>query len=1258
MKTRTFSTRTMTLLAVMYLAIIWFGNKRNWQHQYPDEHPVPAAGAEMTAHPAIAARQAASDNRGGNNAVSDAADKDLGQLVKNALRKTENRQRFIRNNGQIASSVKYYTDAANIKLAITGDKIRLVANNSAGKSNEDVKTHIVDVSFDGANELKPESVAGSIITYNYMQDENNIQTNVQGYGELLIPGIYDGVNLRLYSNENGAIEFDWLVNNPEDYKKIKMRFAGQDFLKKGKDGELTVGLRFDEIQFHIPESYQIVNNKKQPVEMQFNTTEETVSFSLSKNDVLVPDAPLVIDPTITSATFIAQDPSMMTSMDITAVARDAAGNVYAGLQGGPSIFTSAYINNAPGYDQGKLNTSTLGLAGCLVKITGNTCTGFTFFGNSTGVTALKLFPNGRILFSGYVNATGNAIPTTAGAYIGNPRPATSDYKGFIGVISADLQTLHYASYLPGLAGPIHNYNGQVGPSFLEILDDQTYFVGGATATAGVNYYYPAGFISAGAADASGDATYGECYIARFSGPGYNVHNWGTFLGGNGFDRLGGLKLTPDKSKLAFFGQTGSSQSWPAVTANNVGTGSVGSNFFLGTLNPGSSVPSSFQFLSFLGGVSSGMLLQPKLDVSNNFFYLAYTINGSAPGTSAVPAVYDATINGGYDVVLSKVPIDGTTSGIPIRSTYLGGSGADFSNVGIAVNESLNKLYVVGSTSYSASFPLLNPSGSGFFDNTFGGGGSDFFISVLSADLTQLTYSTYLGGDGIEAGSCGFSTTFWMTSSNTQLMYNAATDNLCVGGVSNPFYQNGTTNGHGPIFGPNSFDPQVTNGSKVPFVFNFDGGGNPPCTVVGGAVPALSSNSISNNCPATTADLNSLHTGVAPPGTTLVWFTNNSHSGAQYATPGTAGPGTYYAFYYDPVNACYGSPSAPVTVFINPCPCTAGSTAPSLSSNNASNVCPVTTVNLNSLHTGVTPPGATLVWFTNSTHSGAQYATPTTAGVGTYYAFYFDVVNNCYSPAASPVLVTTTPCTCSAGSTAPVLSSNNVTNSCPQTTFDLNSLVVGVPPAGTTVVWYTNNSHTGAAYATPNAATDGVYYAFFLDPVNDCFSPASTAVTVTSTSCAPDLTPTVDIDDLNFAPGSGRDFVLNIFEIANNNTDPAQPVLLRLTRPSGWDITVPGIAVLTNSLQSGFDGISDVLGGTPNQNSLWQFRLSGSFIEISLQPGLIIPANSSMQIGLRATRKTGTPLFTFQNITAIITDGAGGDISPQNNSSVTTITAGN
>ncbi|MBK8722676.1 MAG: hypothetical protein IPL95_10530 [Saprospiraceae bacterium] len=90
-------------------------------------------------------------------------------------------------------------------------------------------------------------------------------------------------------------------------------------------------------------------------------------------------------------------------------------------------------------------------------------------------------------------------------------------------------------------------------------------------------------------------------------------------------------------------------------------------------------------------------------------------------------------------------------------------------------------------------------------------------------------------------------------------------------------------------------------------------------------------------------------------------------------------------------------------------CNAGTTAPAITPTTTSNTCPIETVNLISLSSGVTAPnGSTLVWSLHKVPTSAgDTLTSTIASTvntaGTYYAIYFDKTNNCYSPADSIVV---------------------------------------------------------------------------------------------------------------------------------------------------------------------------------------------------------------------------------------------------------------
>lgn len=100
--------------------------------------------------------------------------------------------------------------------------------------------------------------------------------------------------------------------------------------------------------------------------------------------------------------------------------------------------------------------------------------------------------------------------------------------------------------------------------------------------------------------------------------------------------------------------------------------------------------------------------------------------------------------------------------------------------------------------------------------------------------------------------------------------------------------------------------------------------------------------------------------------------------------------------------------------------------------------------------------------------------------------------------------------CNAGTNAPILSSTSISNACPTTTVNLNSLVTSSTPSGASLIWFTNNTHTGVAYTTPDLATEGTYYAFYHDAINTCYSPATAAVSVVKVCCAGDIPPTVGV----------------------------------------------------------------------------------------------------------------------------------------------------
>ena len=130
---------------------------------------------------------------------------------------------------------------------------------------------------------------------------------------------------------------------------------------------------------------------------------------------------------------------------------------------------------------------------------------------------------------------------------------------------------------------------------------------------------------------------------------------------------------------------------------------------------------------------------------------------------------------GSDITISKYTPDGSTL---LWATYLGGTTSEEMPHSIVVNQ-LNELVIFGTTG-SSDYPTTANA----YDNTFNGGpsviydnvikftsGVDIIVSKLSADGTQLTGSTYMGGSGNDG--LNFRSYYNTMHGNDSLYYNYA-----------------------------------------------------------------------------------------------------------------------------------------------------------------------------------------------------------------------------------------------------------------------------------------------------------------------------------------------------------------------------------------------------------------------------------------------------------------------------------------------------
>ncbi|BBB32873.1 hypothetical protein TTHT_1360 [Thermotomaculum hydrothermale] len=140
--------------------------------------------------------------------------------------------------------------------------------------------------------------------------------------------------------------------------------------------------------------------------------------------------------------------------------------------------------------------------------------------------------------------------------------------------------------------------------------------------------------------------------------------------------------------------------------------------------------------SYVGASLDEYALGMVLDSDSNIYVTGYTSSSDFPATSGA---YSTSHSGNNDVFVCKLSADGRKL---LSSTYLGGASADYGES--IVLDSSGNVWVTGYTG-SSDFPVT----SGAYSETYGGG-LDAFVSSLNPDLSNLNYSTFLGGSGYDA----------------------------------------------------------------------------------------------------------------------------------------------------------------------------------------------------------------------------------------------------------------------------------------------------------------------------------------------------------------------------------------------------------------------------------------------------------------------------------------------------------------------------
>lgn len=616
---------------------------------------------------------------------------------------------FKENIGQKVDSIFYYANLFNAAVGFGISEVSYVVND-----------HFFQVSFPGSHAVRPQGVDRLNSYSNYFLG-NQSHTKVGHYKQVEFKNIFDGINL-LYKFTAEGLKYDFILQPQADVSQIKMVYSGLDNIYVEPQ---RVTLTRGDLTFFDDSLKAWYADNKEEIPISFTTTPSSaetafpsesskiIQFSLPEN--YNHSRTIVIDPLVLGYSTYLGGSYNDAAYGITL---DSSNNAY--------ITGFTYSTNFPDINAynatGDQDTSKADAFVSKLSADGSELLYSTFLGGSEGDfgESIVLDSANNAYVTGITKSTD--FPTV-NAYnaTGDGDPNQNDI--FVVKLSADGSELLYSTYISG---------SRYDESYAIAIDNSNNtYVTGKTRSAD--------FPTVNAYNATGDQDISiyDVFVFKLSADGSELL-YSTYLNGSEDDSATGIVL--DSSNNAYITGSTKSTDFPTVNAYNA-TGDQDtsrSDAFIAKL---SADGSSLLYSTYLGGSDSDGGSAITLDGSNVAYIAGYTSSTDFPTVNAYNATGDQDLSRS-DGFVAKISSDGSSL---IYSTYLSGTSSEGCE-GIAIDSSDN-IYVSGTT-FSGDFPTVNAYDPiGDQDPSW----RDAFVAKLSADGSELLYSTYLSGSQEEWG---------------------------------------------------------------------------------------------------------------------------------------------------------------------------------------------------------------------------------------------------------------------------------------------------------------------------------------------------------------------------------------------------------------------------------------------------------------------------------------------------------------------------
>ncbi|UCH88565.1 MAG: SBBP repeat-containing protein [Thermoplasmata archaeon] len=568
---------------------------------------------------------------------------------------------------------------------------------------------VIKLNFEGANKITPQGKGRLSHNSNffYGNDSSKWCTDVPNYQEVYYENLYPNIDLRYYTTDVG-LKYDFIVRPGGDINQIRMLYEGINKLEINCDGDLIIKTDVIDIVDGNLFIYQDYEGKRHSIEGKFIFFDE-FEFGFALNGYYRSDVTIVIDPTLIYSTYVGG----LNDDFARGVATDSKGCAYI-----TGFSNSSNFPTTPGVYQSDYNGSypSDNVIVCKLNKNGTQLNYSTFigYGYTDRGGSITVDESGCAYITGLATSD---FPTTKGAYDTSCNDFTNQpgpHDVFVLKLNHNGSSLIFSTYIGGLS--------QDFSSAIALDSAGNIYIGGDTNSRN----FPT---TTGAYDTTHNGLF-DCFVSKFNQNGSKLI-YSTYVGGStGFDHI--LDITVDSyDEVYATGETFSSD-FPTTPNAYDKTISGKSDAFVFKLNKKGT---NIVYSTFIGGNGREISVDIEIDSMKNVFITGSTASTNYPTT---PGTYNKSKSGGGGLILTK--LNQNCSEL-IYSACLGGTSAGWGQ-GLNIDDDGNA-YVSGSTA-SSNFPTTVDA----YDKTFNGKVDIIFLK-LNSNASELLYSTYIGGTGID-----------------------------------------------------------------------------------------------------------------------------------------------------------------------------------------------------------------------------------------------------------------------------------------------------------------------------------------------------------------------------------------------------------------------------------------------------------------------------------------------------------------------------